>query len=285
MNDTDLDEPDDRSGGLPAFLAARRNGWFPTIPPGVEQVLAALDAAEQLRRELLSRPVESLAGYVATTVAAVTAGQALPDVDSFVAGAHEAAVAAERQAAASNALPAITNQLQARAAHAIADAIPALLDPLRAELNAVLTEARSADQALGDLDIADPGEVAAATAEQRAALLALGDLVQRYNRLRHAQRSAYAGTGQRPPGWSDVVVGLDWAGAVYGPQLHEFADTRGRGTVASVGSKVARLRLIARRRDTWVPTLEELDEAYAAIHRSEAQAAEHAAAAALAGAA
>lgn len=108
-------------------------------------------------------------------------------------------------------MPVLIDQLRVKLAGAIVDAIPALFEGLRSKLHEVLATARSLDADLGDLDTADPHAVAAATAEQRAAILALPDLARGYQRIRRAQRAAYGATGQHAPGWTDLSVDHDWS--------------------------------------------------------------------------
>jgi hypothetical protein len=118
------------------------------------------------------------------------------------------------------------------------------------------------DTDLGDLNVSDPDAVAAATDKQRAALLALGELKVRYNRVRTGQRAALAASSLPVPGKTQWSVGHGWT-QVFESGLHEFAKQPG---LPSTMKQTERLRAIARRKDTWMPTIEELVDAWETAH-------------------
>ncbi len=265
-----LDEPDERVPGLPGFLAAVRAGWLPAIPDYLAAILEVLATAERYRLDLAGRPVEGLAIFARQVVDSAVAGEGFPaDPDEFAEGAHRAFVAAERQAAVSNVLPIVLDQIRERVASAIAAATPEILAGLRTDLEEVLSAVRAADQAIGAVDIADPEAVAAASGPQREALLALRDLTGRYNRVRHAQRAVYGATAERPPGYDGLSIDHTWKRVVYDRGLHEFADVRNRGTISTGGPRIQRLRQVSRRHDAWLPDLDQLATAMATLNAPE----------------
>jgi len=152
---------------------------------------------------------------------------------------------------------------------AVAEALPKLLAGLRQELNPLLTAARNACTALGGLPMEDATAVAGATSAQRNALLELGPLAARYERLRLAQLAAMAACGVGVPGvgGSDAsrLPGDETWQEYVGRQLHEFRQPDGGHTEPTGLAGPVRLCRVAQRKDVWLPDREELERAHAAL--------------------
>lgn len=257
-DDSGVATPD---GARPAFLASVRHGRYPVVPDALAVAIAALEGADDLEREVLSAPPEGLGPFCQRVADDVLAGRGYPQ--DFAAAAFDAQQSADRVNAQSVAAQAVRQQLQQRFAGVVSVALPDLLDGLRDGLGETLTGLREVVQALGDLDTADPDAVAAASNKQRAALLRFNELRKAYNVVRVGQRAALEASGITPPGVTRWSYGHGWP-QVFASGVHEFSNVRKNGPGAVRPAE--RFRGLARRGDVWLPSVEELSDAWDLLH-------------------
>ncbi|MCF6507376.1 hypothetical protein E9549_08140 [Blastococcus sp. MG754426] len=258
-----------RAGADTAFRAALARGDFPTVPAAITTTIGAADRLAVLERAYRDGP--TVADVVKRAAEDLTTGRPV-DPAEFDAALIAATRRADLDAARMQISGTLHRHVTAGWHTAVADALPELLAGLRDQLADLMTEIRSACQALGDLDPADAGAAAAATSAQRKALVDLGVLATRYERLRIAQRAAIVVGEEHPPGGYDTraVVQRTWADA-FATGVHEFANVPFEGAVDEEPGGVARLRLIAHRDDVWLPTMEQLRQAHAELSLGRAE--------------
>lgn len=256
------------------LLAGLRHGRYPIVPEVLANAVAALDGLEEVERQVLApvamtlgRPgaADGLGRFAERVTVAVLAGQSYPT--DFAHQAHEARLAHDRLEAGTAATERIRTRLATALPAVVTEALPGLLAGLRTQLVEVLAELLPAVEALGDLDTTDSEAVAGATTAQRKALVALGDLRTRYDRLRLAQRDALSASSLTPPGTTNVTVDHGWR-EVFASGLHEFADVAHLGTLSPETKGVDRLRLVARRADVWLPDALDLAAAWDDLHEA-----------------
>lgn len=250
------------NGARPAFLASVRHGRYPVVPDALAVAIAALEGADDLEREVLSAPPEGLGPFCQRVADDVLAGRGYPQ--DFAAAAFDAQQAASKIDAQSVAAQAVRQQLGQRFPSVVSAALPVLLDGLRGRLGETVTGLREVVQALGDLDVADPDAVAAASDKQRAALLRFNELRKAYNVVRVGQRTALEASGITPPGVTRWSYGHGWA-QVFASGVHEFSDVRRKGLPGPV-RPAERFRGLAHRGDVWLPDVEELSDAWDRLH-------------------
>lgn len=254
------DEAPPASAG--GFLDALRAGRYPRIPEPLAVAVAALDHADELVRQVASAPPEGMGQFAQRVADDVLAGKGWPA--DFAQAAHGAQQAADRLAAQSVAVEAVKRQLSDRFPAVVTEVLDELLDGLRDQLGEVLAGLSDAAAVVGDLDVADPGKVAAATPKQRAAVTQLGELRRTYNGLRAAQKVALQASNAPVPGSSPWRDQQRWSD-VFSAGVHEFSDTRRYG-LPDPKPTPARFRALAARPDVWLPSTAELHQAWARLH-------------------
>lgn len=264
--DADLDAaPTNRTpeSVRPAFLDGIRHGRYPLVPDALAVAVDALDRVGELEREAMNAKPEGLGPFCQRVAADVLAGKGYPK--DFAAAAFEAQQAADRLAATALAVHTVRRMLSESFATAVAKALPELLGGLRARLAEVMSELLEVDQTIGALDMSSTEAVAAASDEQRAALLAFGELKRRYNVLRMAQRDALEASALKPPGVTDRTVDHGWR-QVFETAVHEVSEPRKFGRPSEDIRSAERFRGLARRPDVWLPTVEELQAVWHRLH-------------------
>lgn len=244
-----------------AFMSALRQGLYPVVPSELAKAVAAVDGVVELERAVMVAQPEGLGGFCARVAETVLAGQGYPR--DFAEKAFAAQQAVDTANAQSVAVQTIRMQLHRRFPGVITDCLPQMLTGLRGQVHDTLTELRRVDAVLGDLDIADPAVVAGASDKQRKALLAFNAQHVSYKLARFAQRSALAASSATPPGWNDLMVDHGWS-RIFATAIHECANVGEYGHPGPHLGAAGRFRALAHRPDVWVPTLLELDTAYAA---------------------
>lgn len=248
--------------------AGLRHNRFPHVPDPLMAAVAALEAVDELDLEVRSKAATGLGPFVAEMTAAALAGDALPE--DFAAAAHEAQLEADRQTAGAVAVAELRRSIEARLPGVVTASLDGLFAGLGGVLEEVLAELGSTVAALGDLDVAEPDAVAAASDDQRSALLDLGELRKRYGAVRMGQRQALEASDLVPPGTTIWSVNHNWE-AVYATGVHEFAEVAKYGTPSPHLKPVDRLRAVAGRPDVWMPTVEELRDAWDRLHEPRVQ--------------
>ena len=250
LNEQDLDAAAVVRSGRGALMQGIRHRRYPLVPPALAAAVTAYDKLDDLIGAVGREPVENMARFVHRVSADVLAGRGLPA--DFAVGAYAATLAADRQAATANGLQGVRRAVETRFEHVVTEHLDELLDGLRGEMDEILSEVRKRDAALGALDVADPRAVAAASDEQRSALLGLEACRRRYNVVRVAQRDALRASTIRPPGAGSWVRTWDDS---FAAGEHELR----RGSAGlSDSNDVARLRAVARRDDVWLPSVADL---------------------------
>lgn len=265
--DSDDTTHDHDRGPREAMLARLRAGAFPVVPPELATAVDVLRRAVELEHEVMSAPPEESLGQFCRRVADdLLVGRPYPK--DFAARAILASQAADRAAAVSLAAATVRTGLMDRFPAIVTAALPGLLAGLGAELDGLMSELRTADEAIGDLNGTDPEAVAAATGAQRAAFLALGGLRRRYNTVRLAQRTALLASSVTVPGRTPWTVDADhgWGRVVFAVGVHEFSDVRGFGSLPGDVRSVEQLRALVAREDVWMPSVEELTAAWHELH-------------------
>jgi hypothetical protein len=250
------------------LLAGLRHGRYPAVPAALTAALSALESVDILDLEVRSQAASGLGPFVGQLTSKALAGEALPT--DFATAAHQAQQDADRQTAAAVAVAALRQALEQRLPGVVSDSLDGLFDGLRAQLEELLNELRTTVVALDELDVADPDAVAAASDDQRLALLDLGELRKRYGAVRMGQRQALEASDLVPPGTTIWSVNHNWE-AVYATGVHEFAEVAKYGTPSPHLKPVDRLRAVAGRPDVWMPTVEELRDAWDRLHEPRTQ--------------
>lgn len=244
-----------QAGADTVLRAALARGDFPSVPDAVSVAAGAKQRLDQLERA--HRLSTTTADVIQTTVEDLLADRHV-DPGAFDAELLDAFRRADVDEARMRISSTMHRKVESSWHAAVATALPELLDGLRVDLEELLASARAACDALGDLDTADAAAVASASSEQRKALLALGPLAMRYERIRVAQRAAIVVGDSRPPGGDTRgVSGPTWAD-VFARGVHEFTDVPFLGTVPEEPAGVPRLRQVAARTDVWLPDVAEL---------------------------
>lgn len=248
--------------GMPAFLARHRDGCYPALPGPLATSVEALRKLDAMILRDAQQAQVSLSQFCTSVTDAALEGQGFPD--DFAAAAHAAQVAEERQATGSATLQSVHRQVTSRLPQIITANLDGLLDGLRTELQSTLDAARLADADLTGLDPANADAIAAATTKQRSAVTSLGDLRPRYNRVRTAQKAALEASDRHVVGWSAWSAGHTWAD-VWASGLHEH---RNGSSPKATGPLTARFLETIRRTDIWMPSMDELEAAWAAAKPS-----------------
>ncbi len=258
MTDADAEPARTPANAIRAGLA---HGRYPVVPEALAAAVAALDDLDA-RQPQEAAPVVGLAAFNRESTEALLAGGTLGD--DFATRAHQAQVAQDRQEAATRPLDIIRNKVEQALPRVVTDALPELLGGLRVELDDVMAGLAEADRRLGDLDIGDPGAVAAATNDQRAALTELGNLRRRYRLVRTSQHDAYRASDTRAPGVTGLSVGHGWP-QVAASGVTECSDVATLGLPDPDVSPAQRFRALAHRADVWLPGVAGLHVAWDAL--------------------
>lgn len=232
---------------------------YPVVPDSLTKALGLRTTLAETQARLWDG-IQAPSELPKVLLNGLTAGDDMATVLDHVLDAHRAREHAET---ASRYLALATEQSERHLRRAIEAALPELMDGLRAHLEHVVNTLRAAYADAGELDIhqPDPMLVAEATERQRAALVTIAKSTKSYRKIRRLQRDALVASTMRIPGNHRHRDKWSWRD-VFATGVHEVSSP-GRYGLPGDGSP-ARLavRAVVTRSDVWLPSPDDLTDAY-----------------------